>query len=420
MSFPLVAFGLIKINKKNSYLYVVSGITLALYTHILSTLFLIAFTFIYFITSLFFSDDRNKIIENALKILGGCVITSLPVIVPILTVMTSNHIGTPSQPGNSFVNLVGDFDSLLKPIYFFSVFLICMSFYLTKKITIGQWISFVILIIGSGAICWPYFLQATPLHVIQFPYRLFNWGIFMGVVFSIFSIAENPIKSNKEKFLIMAVCFSVMTLSTNFNKLVFPTVNENGQLNVASEESIKTSYNRNDDGYHLNQLGAFSGNDTKLSEFWSLMNYADYAPQEIFDNPKSQFLLFDKKAQSIGKNLITVDDKQEVQIKNLKTNSNFVEFSPNEDINFGTLKLPVLGYNSTNILVTLNGEKINYRIIDGQIAINKHVSQKDKIKVIQKIPYWEIVPFLITVISISVLIGFYVMKKVNFKKREVR
>lgn len=404
---PLVCIGLMTIEDKGAYKYIVSGILIAMYSHLITALFLAAFTFVYYIVTISLKKSSKKIVnKNFIMTTLFTFLGGMGTILPLLMFSHYNNIKKPNVDFNQFqtwtVSLLDTINLSSKNsiIYIFIAIFILSIIIKYGKISYGVVIALVISIFGTNSIAWERFFINTPLTTIQMPVRIFDFGILMAFCFAIFEF-------NKIEYPTVGIFITIVVCllgSSSIYKENFPDLDNNGSMKVATVNEIADYVNNKNDGYGLGNLGAFDANSFKSPYIWRLMNYADYVPKEILDNKESSMLGSDKEGSKLV-NHDVVDYKGDIyKTYDYNANNKDISFKMDSKVDNKDIKLPILGYKMTHLDLFINKQKVNYTIVNGQIAINNiKLNKNDKIEVIQRIPKILIISYIIAAVSLLVM-----------------
>ncbi|CAK1234647.1 hypothetical protein [Fructobacillus cardui] len=410
---PLICYGLIRSQDKKSYKYVVAGLTISFMSHILTSVFLAGFVVVYYVISYVLNKEKEEKF-NLFRVGLYTLLTTASVTIPLVLTSLSNHIKSPTYSSWQFQTWFDSIDGLFSDKSFL-IFLIMILFFLTsmvllKNVSLGQQISFILAIFGTGAIGWQRFLQHTPLSVIQIPGRIFYYGMTVCFCFSIFLFATGKWSKNFEKILTMFVLLILVIVASVDRSNSQPDVDYSGQYNVLSKQSVNQYYLAGHDGYGLDKTGAFNQETMSSQYMWQLMNYADYAPKEAFVNKNIGFLRQDSGTKSVAEHKLMSQNGKTIDTKNYKTASNSITFQPVESVEKGKIKLPVFYYKNFLNEVLINGKKQKFTNDNGLITVNSEngLRKNDVVQIKQFIPMWEIIALSISVISI---IWIFVFKK---------
>lgn len=421
VAIPFIVYGLLHISDRSGYRWLYVGLVIALFCHILSALLLVIFIGLYYIVSLFIEKNGRKIAtENICKAALATFFTGMVVIYPLISFMTSNKVSAPAQPGDCFVTWTRDTEVLLQtPTYFLLIATIIACFILTKKIYYGQILSILMALLGTSFVAWPYYLRSSPLSVMQFPFRFLDFSLFVCLAFSFILVSQMSFNQMSKKFWIISSIVLCATLSTKIHGFMFPPIQSDGSAKIASVESVEESYQKHEDGYHISEMGGFNNHNTRTDSFWNMINYADYVPNNVKANPQTQFLMMDSKASSLASHEIVIGNSDRISTKDFVAKRKTISFKSSKKITADVIKLPVVGYHHANIKVYLNGRKINYQILDGQITIKGSISSEDVITIKQVIPISSLFSFFVSIVSIIVML-FITFGKRYFGKKMSR
>ena len=198
------------------------GMTLLVYSHLLSVFIATLLLTFYFFIFLIYADERKKRIIALKNSVLSCTLMSLFQIVPLIEQMLFTKLSSPvTFPLNNqlfnfkqliMVNLANQLDKQVGLVLFISVVVICIRFrYIEKMWRILFVISLCLLLVTTCLVNWEKFPLAL-LKVIQFPWRLNG---FTTVVLS-YLLAIVLLKLKKYiyvSFIILAIfmnTFSVM------------------------------------------------------------------------------------------------------------------------------------------------------------------------------------------------------------------
>lgn len=198
------------------------GMTLLVYSHLLSVFIATLLLTFYFFIFLIYADERKKRIIALKNSVLSCTLMSLFQIVPLIEQMLFTKLSSPvTFPLNNqlfnfkqliMVNLANQLDKQVGLVLFISVVVICIRFrYIEKMWRILFVISLCLLLVTTCLVNWEKFPLAL-LKVIQFPWRLNGFT----TVFLSYLLAIVLLKLKKYiyvSFIILAIfmnTFSVM------------------------------------------------------------------------------------------------------------------------------------------------------------------------------------------------------------------
>lgn len=198
------------------------GMTLLVYSHLLSVFIATLLLTFYFFIFLIYADERKKRIIALKNSVLSCTLMSLFQIVPLIEQMLFTKLSSPvTFPLNNqlfnfkqliMVNLANQLDKQVGLVLFISVVVICIRFrYIEKIWRILFVISLCLLLVTTCLVNWEKFPLAL-LKVIQFPWRLNGFT----TVFLSYLLAIVLLKLKKYiyvSFIILAIfmnTFSVM------------------------------------------------------------------------------------------------------------------------------------------------------------------------------------------------------------------
>lgn len=418
LSFPFIAVGLIKFTEKYGWLLLSFGLIISFSTHILTAAFLCVFVGVYLLILLFTEGKITKhYVGNVIKSVLFTFLGSFYVIFPIMVVQSANTVMTPYQPLGVFLfyNTLNATAILNNPTFVVIISFAILSIVLTKRIGIGLGLSFFFMILGTSAVVWPYVLQDTPLNVLQFPYRIFNWSVFFCFLFSAINISKLKYSVDWNKVFFVSVIVISFFIASNIRSFAYYPRDSEGHIKITSLEEIIGSYQKQEDGYRLTDFGAFGNKAFKTNEVWMLMNYADYAPLDSLVNKTSKFLFWDPQGSRIAKHEIQVGQDEYISTKDWSTDKKRITFGLTQSVSKKHIKLPVLGYRKMSVSVLVNGKIVPHEITDGQISIDEKISTSDTISVVQKVPLWRLYSFIVSLISwfimLTISVWYYFGRK---------
>ncbi|MBS9335794.1 hypothetical protein [Fructobacillus papyrifericola] len=418
IAFPFVAVGLYYFKKRNGWILLSFGLILSISSHILTSLFLIVFTLLYLLVE-FIKTKKNKLnfVVKGMKAAIATVLGSQYIIFPMVMLYANNKINTPPQMASAFVDyqLVYLSGIITDPTFIVMAVFIILSIIYEKKYSIGI---LLFTLSGTTAFIWPYIFNHTILNIIQFPYRLFNWGICLAFVFAIITLSRIQIPIQWKKVVTISLLFLCFLLGTAIHKSFFSKVsNDTGYILTISKEDVIKSFQEGHDGQHLGEYGSFTGTIFNQPEVWSLMNYSDYSPSEGLNDPQTKFLFWDQKAKNIVAHRLTKNANDNIPTTHFKTTASEISFRPTKSISKSTIELPVMGYKANKVKVFINHSEIPFTIQDGRITIDAAVTAKDTVYIKQFIPLWRLIPFFVSTLTIVVLI-FLILRKHLFVKSQ--
>ncbi|MBS9335793.1 hypothetical protein [Fructobacillus papyrifericola] len=399
MAIPAFAYGLENLTKNKGYVFVSIGLILSFYGHLITSILTIGTLLGFYLISLMSDSDRLRVTINIVK---SGIISSLGaavILVPITVISFSNKIHTPEASVQTFKTWIQSLDFFSSPTLITIALVIAAGISISKQISRGQIIALFIAIAGTSATCWTNFASSTPLLIIQMPVRIFYYGLFLLLFFTMINMSQTKLSKNAIRVLCFSVIPAILVVMFTIHDNLSPSIDNEGHLEVSTSQDIKDYVSEEKDGYDIMSLKAFSYSTARNDSFWQLMNYSDYAPKSALANSNSSMLLSDKKGRQIAKHLIVTSTGQNIKTIKFKASPDTISFYSTEKIAKEDLKLPILGYNGTVITVMINNKKINHSIKDGQIHIHQKLSLDDKVTVKQSIPAWEIIPFIISVLT---------------------
>ncbi|MBC9118457.1 hypothetical protein [Fructobacillus fructosus] len=399
MAIPTIAYGVENLSKDKEYIFVSIGIILSLYGHLITSLLTIGTVLGFYLITLTRDNKKLRATKNIVKsgivsLLGAAVI-----LVPIIVTSLSNKIHTPEASVQTFKTWLQSLDFFSSPTLITIALVVAAGISTSKQISRGQIIALFIAIAGTSATCWTNFASSTPLLIIQMPVRIFYYGLFLLLFFTMINISQTKLSKNAIRVLCFSVVPAILVVMFTIHDNLSPSIDNEGHLEVSTSQNISDYVSEEKDGYDIMNLKAFSYSTARNNSFWQLMNYSDYAPKSALANSNSSMMLSDKNGKQIAKHLIVTSTGQNIKTTKFKASPNKISFYSTEKIAKDNLKLPVLGYNGTVITVMINNKKINHTIKDGQIDIHQKLSLNDRVTVKQSIPVWEIIPFIISVVT---------------------
>ncbi|MDI6667666.1 hypothetical protein QMA56_08080 [Leuconostoc falkenbergense] len=412
LGFPLLCFGLMNINNQSSYKYITSGILLAIYSHLITGAFLALFTFIYWIVTIFIKkSDKYIATINFLKAALYSFFGSLGVTIPIIIFSKTNNIKTPNVNLHQFQTWsVSLSDTISNPgisglVFIMMFFVIITSIFVTEKINLGQSVSAVVALFGTSSLAWEKAVLNTPITTIQMPARIFDYSLTICFCFSLLVLKTYNDKNN-HKSLYLVLTFSFLSIvASSIHKSNFPDIEKDGSMIIATNEKITSYYKQGNDGYGLASLGAFDKSSTSNENFWSLMNYSDYVPSSALKDNKTSMLRQDDIGRNFVNHDILTEQNRLYKTSDYTANYNQLSFKNQKSIQSTKIKLPVLGYRSSNISVFINGTRIPHTIKNGsiQVFLNKTLPKNSTILVKEGIPLFVIFSYILSLLSVCFL-----------------
>ncbi|MBS9338867.1 hypothetical protein G6R29_04415 [Fructobacillus sp. M2-14] len=404
LAFPFVAFGLYKLNQQKSYFYLVVGVSLAVYSHILTAAYLVGLITVYFFVSIVLQrKGRVLLIKNYVFTGLYTFFTTLVITVPIVLTDKANNILPPQVPKLVFLERTGSLHYILQiPGVFIICFSIVVMILVTRMMNMGQMVTLGVAVFGTSAIGWLYYAQNTSLSVLQFSDRVFNYSMFMCLLFSLFSLTKINFNKNSLKILGSCSLFIVALSSTMLHDFNYSNFDDEGERILVTDDQLNHHVNDGLDGYQLTNLGAMDDSHTKNPNTWRLMNFADYVPSEILANKSSKFLKEDSYATHIADHQLEVNG-QYFEVKQYNASLKEIKLSSQENIEKNTIKLPVLGYNNFDINVYINKKRLDYTVDKGQITISSALGKKDVLTIRQFIPLSSVIALFLSIIAWVIL-----------------
>ena len=408
LGFPLICFGLMNINIQGFHKYITSGILLAIYSHLITGAFLALFTFIYWIVTIFTKKSDKYIASiNFFKAALYSFLGSLGVTIPIIIFSKTNNIKTPNVDLHQFQTWsVSLADTISNPgisglVFIMMFFVIITSIFVSEKINLGQSVSVVVALFGTSSLAWEKALLNSPITTIQMPARIFDYSLTLCFCFSLLVLKTYNDKNN-HKSLYLVLTFSFLSIvASSIHKSNFPDIEKDGSMIIATNEKITSYYKQGNDGYGLASLGAFDKSSTSNENFWSLMNYSDYVPSSALKDNKTSMLRQDDIGRNFVNHDILTEQNRLYTTSDYTANYNQLSFKNKKSIQSTKIKLPVLGYRSSNISVFINGTRIPHTIKNGsiQVFLNKTLPKSSTILVKEGIPLFVIFSYILSLLS---------------------
>ncbi|WP_290046403.1 hypothetical protein [Leuconostoc sp. UCMA20149] len=412
LGFPLLCFGLMNINIQGFHKYITSGILLAIYSHLITGAFLALFTFIYWIVTIFTKkSDKYIASTNFFKTALYSFLGSLAVTIPIIIFSKTNNIKTPNVNLHQFQTWsVSLSDTISNPgisglVFIMMFFVIITSIFVSGKINLGQSVSVVVALFGTSSLAWEKTLLNSPITTIQMPARIFDYSLTLCFCFSLLVLKTYNDKNN-HKSLYLVLTFSFLSIvASSIHKSNFPDIEKDGSMIIATNEKITSYYKQGNDGYGVASLGAFDKSSTSNENFWSLMNYSDYVPSSALKDNKTSMLRQDDTGRNFVNHDILTEQNRLYKTSDYTANYNQLSFKNLSSIQSTKIKLPVLGYRSSNISVFINGTRITHTIKNGsiQVFLNKTLPKRSTILVKEGIPLFMIFSYILSLLSVCFL-----------------
>ncbi|EOH87758.1 hypothetical protein [Enterococcus pallens] len=337
--FPLVLAGAYEIfigNDKN-WRILTFGMTLIVYTHLLSVAMLAVMIALFLIISFPFWQDKVKRLKSLAKATIMTVLLSLAFIIPFLEQMTQLDLYTPKGVslegfdyrrllGNLIFNRVNGFSIGL--FLFLAIFMTVVGWKKLKKPDIVIFVVGVLMFISTTRLLPWDKLSSTPLLTIQFVWRL-NAIITLLLAYSFsvsFDSKKAVVRINRQILLLPII--AILHIVSIFN--------------LYNSEKVYNLVARNDDMRTVIQ-------DRDITAIDNSLHNIDYANQRVVENmdvvANYKFVLDGKE---IKPEFNLTDNEITIVLKDVKKSSDFVT--------------PVYRYIGQK--VTINDKKVNSKLSD--------------------------------------------------------
>lgn len=383
------------------------GLSLELYSHVLTTVITILFLFaMYFVHLL--TNKKNTIIELKALTISICLFMaeSLIILIPLIDLL-KEHITTPGlllwenydySPLKlvqlSLTNAIGmDSENIGFSLLFITSIGVCFLSRESTNVKKLYVTSILLLLFTTNIFPWV-LLQNTPLRVIQFPWRFLAIVVVLLSVCSVITL--NNIQSLKTGGVILIIIFSLIMMIGSEQNFIS---SEKSMYHIAiSNKDIANPWDKliNSDNYNK-MLSINQTTDTN-----TYFGYNDYNKKNAEKNAMSIF----NHEVSIGNYRKSVDNKdiksgyQEVTYKLRKLPSDS-----------GKLTIPFVIYDKNNYKVYINGREINFyknKYSQLQIFKDKNLQNIDvKVKYIVPMRYKVVNVVSMIIVLVTMLLIFY-------------
>lgn len=422
---------------RKSVTYIIFGLSIAAYSHVMTFLILSILTAVYFICLVILDDDKLRVIKIA--VLGGIgtTISTLAVVLPIVIIQLSNNVTKPVVNHDVFANNVKDISMLLlnpssnPDIWLPLFFIVIVTIVGLKKPTMGIILGLIVMLLGTNVFPWTYYLQNTPIATIQFATRLIKPGIAVALMFSFFNLSVSELtmdsRNKAEKGLIIFTVLVGLIMMGTIKNNWFP--NHNSKEWSAQQIKKYTEYHdAQHDGYGYSMDMTFNNQISNSTDFWYLKNYTDYIPESALSHTDkmSTFIGSDSEGLLLTKHQIIDSDGKKFNTSDYHSSLKTVIMKNNTTISSKRIiELPIVAYKKLHLEVKINGKIHETFIKDGKIALKLHdtLYKKSVISVEQKIPLWIVICNLISLVSLLFLCIFpkklFKLKYNNFQSFKV-
>ncbi|WAM37944.1 hypothetical protein [Leuconostoc pseudomesenteroides] len=405
----------------NSVTYIIFGLSISAYSHVMTFLILSILTAVFFICLVIIDGNKLRIIKIA--ILGGIgtSISTLAVVIPIMIIQISNRVTKPVVNHDVFANNVKDIGMLLldpssnPDIWLPLLFIVTVIIFGYKKPTVGIILGLIFMLLGTNIFPWTYYLKDTPISTIQFATRLVKPGIAVALMFSFFNLSINDLTNHnrikyKKGFVIFTLIVGLIMMGTIRNNW-FPNHNSKEW----SEQQIKKYTEFHDaqhDGYGYSMDMTFTDKISNSPDFWYLKNYTDYIPESALSHTDkmSTFIGSDIEGLLLTKHQIIDSNGKTYNTRDYQAGLKSVTMRNNAPIlSKSIIELPIVAYKMLNLEVTINGKTQKYFIRDGKIALklSETLHGNSVVSVKQKIPLWIII---CNIISLTFLMSLFIFQ----------
>lgn len=405
----------------NSVTYIIFGLSISAYSHVMTFLILSILTAVYFICLVIIDGNKLRIIKIA--ILGGIgtAISTLAVVIPIMIIQISNRVTKPVVNHDVFANNVKDIGMLLldpssnPDIWLPLLFIVTVIIFGYKKPTVGIILGLIFMLLGTNIFPWTYYLKDTPISTIQFATRLVKPGIAVALMFSFFNLSINDVANHnrikyKKGFVIFTLIVGLIMMGTIRNNW-FP----NHSSKEWSEQQIKKYTEFHDaqhDGYGYSMDMTFTDKISNSPDFWYLKNYTDYIPESALSHTDkmSTFIGSDIEGLLLTKHQIIDSNGKTYNTRDYQAGLKSVTMRNNAPIlSKSIIELPIVAYKMLNLEVTINGKTQKFFIRDGKIALklSETLHGNSVVSVKQKIPLWIII---CNIISLTFLMSLFIFQ----------
>lgn len=408
---PLALIGYYLITARREYirgaLILSLGLSLELYSHILSAVITILFLIGVYILHLL-NDRRNVITEIKSLIIGAIlfILESLIILVPLIDLLRE-HIATPGSSLWSIYNytpiklvklsLSNSIGIDSENIGIILLILAFIGIFFLKKMSVNirrmYMMSLFLLILITNIFPWS-LLQNTPLRIIQFPWRLLAIIIVLLSVCAVFTLdSMKMLKIWGVSLVIMVSLISVIVSEQSFIS------NEKSMYHIArSDKDIANPWDKLVNSSNYNKM--LSINQTADTNKY--FTYNDYNKKSARENDVSIF----NHEVSIG------NYRKSISNKDIESGYQEVTYKLRElPSDSGRLTLPFVIYDKNNYKVYLNSKKIKFyenKYSQLQIYKNKNLKNIDvKVKYIVPMRYKIVNVISLVVIIMSIIIFFY-------------
>lgn len=384
---PLVFLGCYYVfyDDYRNWFWLTIGMTLTVYTHLLSVLFNALFILVTVCVSIFFMKDKKNRIVALIKATMCTIFISLAAFIPMLE--QSSFVSLKVPKGGELRGLrVSDYlaETMNNNLQYFGIglviFLISIYTYNRRKELTNFNLHiyyFGLLAVLASTSLFPWFIvQKTPLTVIQFPWRLTAYAtLFLAYAGSV-SLSKN-IKSRKmkiNKFLIISISLIIMHGVSVHNLLV---------------QDDKAVYNNND-----------------AIEMAHSYAHTDYANEESLNHPE----LVRNKSFMVNNDIIDIDYTI--------TDTSITFEHENKDNNPIKVVTPLYFYKGQ--MVEVNGSKVESSLSDygtTELFINPG---KSHVKIYYNYTKLARVTQAISFLSILFFIFYVYKRRKEIKKKNLK
>ncbi|GAW73177.1 YfhO family protein [Lentilactobacillus parakefiri] len=296
---PLVIFGFSEFIKNDKWIELTIGVTLIIFSHVLSSILVFLFIFVWFLV------DFKQIWKNKIKMINlGKAILSVTLLtsfiwIPAIVFLLTNDIKKPINFG-----MPSSLD-LLSLLYTSMTNNIMMSWGLSVFATIGfifapiifyhkftptikklYWLSFAFAIFSTGLFPWEQSLSHTPLSIIQFPWRLDTVPQLLFTYIFATCLTQYLNSKSRPPYIIL-VLIVTLTCQLSAQKQVISLANRHTSYNLLhplfKNDDYYKPYNAKNNqpylNYHISNANEI--NYVIKSQF-PVNDYPDYYPKQSF------------------------------------------------------------------------------------------------------------------------------------------
>lgn len=380
---PLVLFGFLSLVENNNWIELSFGVSLILFSHLLSFGIVISMLLIWFLINIKKFKDIDKFISLLKSIITTVLLTSI-VWIPFLFISTGNKMNIPTSSTNLvghgfYTFLSAPLDNMVSDAMSFFPFvglIIGFAFYrnISKYTKQMLWISLVFTVASSDLFPWS-IASHTFIRHLQFPSRLIVIPqLLLCYVFA--KVVADYIKNSDKRILITTIItFSVIMLQMGAQESV---VNSG-----YGKPSLKVPYDYSP-GYIL------TNNDDFSNVLYSKSNNTDYYP-----------ISTGSVTGMISNGEILVDGNKNITVKK-KGNGVFLF---NLSKNYKKVTIPFIHYNGIKYMVKMDGHYVKWNPdVNSLVSVSSVKKGRHTLQVLVRRSWYDYLSYVLSLSGVLLLL----------------